>query len=83
MPDTKKSYREPISPLSDKTKPRFLSGTHGAAMTEEKLNLSVGLKLRDAIEALGAEAVMTREQGRKCCVKEGNPTVKKRWISRV
>ena len=22
-------------------------------------------------------------QGRKCCVKEGNPTVKKRWISRV
>lgn len=60
-PDANKGYRELVSPLSDKTKPRYLSGTRGAAMTEEKLNLAVGLKLRDALKALGAEVVMTRE----------------------
>ena len=56
-----KGYQEPVSPLSDETKPRYLSGTHGATLTEEQLNLQVGLKLRDALEALGAEVVMTRE----------------------
>ena len=56
-----KGYREPISPLSDETKPRYLSGTRGASLTEEQLNLQVALKLRDALEALGAEVVMTRE----------------------
>ena len=30
-------------------------------MTEEQLNLMVGLQLRDALEGLGAEVVMTRE----------------------
>lgn len=60
-PDANKGYRELVSPLSDETKPRYLSGTAGATMTEEKLNLAVGLKLRDALEALGAEVVMTRE----------------------
>lgn len=60
-PDANKGYRELVSPLSDETKPRYLSGTSGATMTEEQLNLAVGLKLRDALEALGAEAVMTRE----------------------
>lgn len=60
-PDANKGYREPVSPLSDQTKPRYLSGTSGKTMTEEKLNLAVGLKLRDALEALGAEVVMTRE----------------------
>ena len=30
-------------------------------MTEEQLNLIVGLKLRDTLEALGAEVLMTRE----------------------
>lgn len=59
--DAKKGYREPVSPLSDQTKPRYLSGTSGKTMTEEKLNLAVGLKLRDALEALGAQVVMTRE----------------------
>lgn len=59
--EASKGYREPVSPLSDETKPRYLSGTQGAALTEEKLNLIVGLKLRDALEALGAEVVMTRE----------------------
>ena len=56
-----KGYREPVSPLSDETKPRYLSGTRGATLTEEQLNLQVALKLRDALEALGAEVVMTRE----------------------
>ena len=56
-----KGYREPISPLSDETKPRYLSGTSGATLTEEQLNLQVGLKLRDALTELGAEVVMTRE----------------------
>lgn len=56
-----KGYREPVSPLSDETKPRYLSGTRGASLTEEQLNLQVALKLRDALEALGAEVVMTRE----------------------
>lgn len=56
-----KGYREPVSPLSDETKPRYLSGTHGATLTEEQLNLQVALKLRDALEELGAEVVMTRE----------------------
>lgn len=60
-PDAKKGYRELVSPLSDETKPRYLSGTSGKTMTEEKLNLAVGLKLRDALEALGAGVVMTRE----------------------
>ena len=52
---------EPVSPLSDETKPRYLSGTSGATLTEEQLNLQVGLKLRDALTELGAEVVMTRE----------------------
>lgn len=56
-----KGYREPVSPLSDETKPRYLSGTHGATLTEEQLNLRVALKLREALEELGAEVVMTRE----------------------
>lgn len=56
-----KGYREPVSPLSDETKPRYLSGTQGATLTEEKLNLQVALRLRDVLEALGAEVVMTRE----------------------
>lgn len=60
-PDANKGFREPVSPLSDQTKPRYLSGTSGRTMTEEKLNLAVGLKLRDALEALGAQVVMTRE----------------------
>ena len=59
--EARKGYREPVSPLSDETKPRYLSGTQGATLTEEKLNLIVGLKLRDVLEALGAEVVMTRE----------------------
>lgn len=56
-----KREREPISPLSHETKPRYSAGTRGANLTEEQLNLTVGLQLRDALEALGAQVVMTRE----------------------
>lgn len=52
---------EAISPLSSKTKAKYVSGTAGRYQTEEQLNLSVGLKLRDALTAQGATVVMTRE----------------------
>lgn len=53
--------REPISPLSAETKPKYAAGTSGANITEEQLNLAVGLQLKEALEAQGAEVVMTRE----------------------
>ena len=60
-PETGKGHRELVSPLSDETKPLYTTGTQGANMTEEQLNLAVGLQLRDALEALGAQVIMTRE----------------------
>lgn len=60
-PLTGKGYRELVSPLSKETKNLYTTGTQGAGMTEEKLNLAVGLKLRDELEALGAEIIMTRD----------------------
>lgn len=60
-PEAGKGHRELMSPLSDETKPLYTTGTRGANMTEEQLNLTVGLQLRDALEELGAEVVMTRE----------------------
>lgn len=60
-PEAGKGHRELMSPLSTQTKPVYTTGTQGAGLSEEKLNLIVGLKLRDALEALGAEVVMTRE----------------------
>ena len=56
-----KGYTGPVSPLSNEQKPLYTEGTHGKNMTEERLNLIVGLKLRDVLEALGAEVLMTRE----------------------
>lgn len=53
--------QEAISPLSDETKPCYSAGTRGANLTEEQLNLTVSLQLRDALEALGAQVVMTRD----------------------
>lgn len=60
-PETGKGHRELVSPLSEETKPLYTTGTSGANMTEEQLNLAVGLQLRDALTALGAEVIMTRE----------------------
>lgn len=56
-----KGYTEQVSPLSKETKPLYSTGTQGKNMTEEQLNLAVGLKLRDYLEDLGAEVIMTRE----------------------
>ncbi len=60
-PLTGKGYTELVSPLSDERKTLYNTGTRGKNLTEEKLNLAVGLKLRDALESLGATVVMTRE----------------------
>ena len=56
-----KGMTGPISPLSDAVKPLYTEGTEGIGLTEEKLNLIVGLKLRTALEDLGAVVLMTRE----------------------
>ncbi|MBO4914105.1 MAG: N-acetylmuramoyl-L-alanine amidase [Oscillospiraceae bacterium] len=56
-----KGYRDPVSPLSNETKATYTTGTQGKNLTEEKLNLIVGLKLRDALRELGATVIMTRE----------------------
>lgn len=60
-PLTGKGYTELVSPLSTEKKGLYTTGTQGAGMTEEKLNLLVGLKLRDTLEELGAEVIMTRD----------------------
>ncbi len=60
-PLVSKGYKQPVSPLSDEQKSMYGRGTQGAHLSEVELNLIVGLKLRDALEALGAEVVMTRE----------------------
>lgn len=52
---------EAIAPGSAEKKRAFVSGASGKNQTEEELNLAVGLKLRDALTALGAEVHMTRE----------------------
>ena len=56
-----KGYTEQVSPLSKETKPLYSTGTRGKNITEEQLNLAVGLKLRDYLKELGAEVIMTRE----------------------
>lgn len=60
-PLTGKGYTDPVSPLSNDRKPVYTTGTQGKTLTEEKLNLIVGLKLRDRLESLGATVIMTRE----------------------
>lgn len=56
-----KGYTELISPLSTEKKALYTTGTQGKGMTEEKLNLTVGLKLRDELQGLGATVIMTRD----------------------
>lgn len=58
---TNEKQYEQISPKSNETKNVFGGGTSGKNQTEEKLNLSVGLKLKDALKTEGAEVIMTRE----------------------
>ncbi len=53
---------EPVAPGSSETKPKVSSGTQGVAsrVEEHVVNLNVALKLRDMLEAVGADVVMTR-----------------------
>ena len=54
------SDKERISPDSEEKKPAYVSGTAGKNQTEEQLNLSCGLLLRDKLEERGAVVHMTR-----------------------
>lgn len=55
--------KETIAPNSKEKKAKVSSGTRGSStkVPEYVVNLDVALKLRDALEALGAKVVMTRE----------------------
>jgi N-acetylmuramoyl-L-alanine amidase len=57
------SDKEPVSPGSTDMKSKVSSGTQGrfTGVAEYKVNLSVALKLKAKLEALGATVVMTRE----------------------
>ena len=57
------SEQEPVAPGSKETKAKVASGTQGVStrVPEYVTNLEVSLKLRDALEALGATVYMTRE----------------------
>lgn len=60
----KGDYRqERMAPWNKKKKARCTSGTQGKTtrVPEYRVNLQIGLKLRDTLEALGAEVYMTRE----------------------
>lgn len=57
--------KEPIAPSSSETKNAFATGTHGAAQTEEELNLSVAIKLEEQLVNKGAKVYMTRNE-HKC-----------------
>ena len=52
--------QEAIAPNSSETKSAFVSGTRGANLTEEQLNLMVALKLQEALLEKGAVVHMTR-----------------------
>lgn len=57
------SEREPVSPGSKETKAKVSSGTTSCTTgtPEHVVNLNVALQLRDALEAEGAEVLMTRD----------------------
>ncbi len=58
---TSASATERISPLSQETKPAYVSGAEGEGQTEEELNLAVAELTRAQLEARGAQVVMTRQ----------------------
>lgn len=58
---TSASATERVSPLSQETKPAYVSGAEGEGQTEEQLNLAVAELTRAQLEARGAQVVMTRQ----------------------
>lgn len=58
---TSASATERVSPLSQETKPAYVSGAEGEGQTEEELNLAVAELTRAQLEARGAQVVMTRQ----------------------
>ena len=58
---TSRKETEPIYPGANEKKATNVSGTAGKIMTEEALNLEVGLKLKDALEKEGATVHITRD----------------------
>lgn len=63
-PLTGKGYTELVSPLSSQKKSLYSTGTQGKHATEEQVNLSVALRLRDRLEELGATVIMTRTESK-------------------
>lgn len=59
---TSESEQEKMSPLSDETKPAYVSGASGECQTEEELNLAVAELVKERLEELGAEVYMTRTE---------------------
>ena len=62
---TEKTGKEKIAPDSEETKAKHVSGADGSVYSEEEINLMVAKKLRDKLQALGVEVIMTRE-GHNC-----------------
>ena len=58
---TSANASERMSPLSQETKPAYVSGAEGEGQTEEELNLTVAELTREQLEARGAQVVMTRQ----------------------
>lgn len=59
---TSRKEKEPIYPGAQEKKAANVSGASGKHMTEEELNLEVGLKLKQELEELDAEVYITRTE---------------------
>lgn len=57
---TSRREKEPVYPGAEEKKAANVSGASGKLMTEEELNLEVGLKLKEALEKEGAAVYITR-----------------------
>ena len=57
---TSRKETEPIYPGAKEKKAANVSGTAGKTITEEALNLQIGLKLKEALEVEGATVYITR-----------------------
>ena len=58
---TEAHAQERISPLSQQTKPAYVSGASGEHQTEEQLNLAVAKYTQMELEQLGASVILTRD----------------------